>query len=201
MNALGDDVGVGRNGQSESVRPRIVAVFVIVLILAARLLQGSEVHTATPEWLPRSVARWWPDITKAADAHGVDPELVAIVMLVESGGDPNARSSAGALGLMQVVPRFHPKLVAAGADPFEPDHNIDVGVSILADNIRTCAVSSGDLRLGTITRAAARYNGGTCTADRNFAETRRYVRLVGGMWSERRLPSSETYDDWAGMWR
>lgn len=55
-------------------------------------------------WLPETVARWQPDIVAAAAAHGIDPKLAAIVMLVESGGDPTALSPSGARGLMQVMP-------------------------------------------------------------------------------------------------
>ena len=66
----------------------------------------SSSRSSSPDiaWLPQSVQRWWPDVARIAARHKVDPELVAIIILVESGGDPEARSSAGATGLMQLMP-------------------------------------------------------------------------------------------------
>jgi soluble lytic murein transglycosylase-like protein len=45
-----------------------------------------------------------PQITDAADANGVDPNLLAALVQQESGGNPNAVSSAGAQGLTQLMP-------------------------------------------------------------------------------------------------
>lgn len=125
-----------------------------------------------PASLPDSVTRWRDIIHWAADKHGVDPVLVAMVMLQESRGDPEAVSSAGALGLMQVVPRWHPQ-INDGLGPFDPPHNIDVGVGILADNLRTC---------GTVRGALAMYNGGQCQPV--YDETRRYVAAITSMYGE-----------------
>ncbi|MFZ2664562.1 MAG: transglycosylase SLT domain-containing protein [Patescibacteria group bacterium] len=44
-------------------------------------------------------------ITKAANDYGLDPTTLAVLIFWESGGDPNALSSDGAVGLMQVMPR------------------------------------------------------------------------------------------------
>jgi len=44
-------------------------------------------------------------ITKAAGDYGLDPTTLAVLIFWESGGDQNAISSDGAVGLMQVMPR------------------------------------------------------------------------------------------------
>ena len=49
--------------------------------------------------------RWCDLIVDFATAHNLPPELIAAVILQESGGDPIAYSSSGAVGLMQVMPR------------------------------------------------------------------------------------------------
>ncbi|KWU17795.1 transglycosylase SLT domain-containing protein [Burkholderia cenocepacia] len=66
---------------------------------------------------------------------GMSPLLVLAVIEKESGLDPKARSSYGAVGLMQVVPRFHlDKIRSAGAGgAYDPEVNIRVGTAILAD--------------------------------------------------------------------
>ncbi len=55
--------------------------------------------------LPEKVYRWCGLIHQQAGETGLDPDLVAAVILVESAGDPLAYSHSGAVGLMQVMPR------------------------------------------------------------------------------------------------
>lgn len=54
---------------------------------------------------PAEVVRWCGLIETYAKKHGVDPLLIAAVMLVESGGQPQVMSGSGAVGLLQVMPR------------------------------------------------------------------------------------------------
>ncbi len=77
-------------------------------------------------------------VLKEARTQGVDPLLVLAVIAVESSFDPAAESEQGALGLMQVVPRFHmDKLATLGVTALlRPEANIAVGVRILKDAIR-----------------------------------------------------------------
>ncbi len=55
--------------------------------------------------LPDVVYRWCDLILEQAGNTGLDPDLVAAVILVESAGNPHAYSHSGAVGLMQVMPR------------------------------------------------------------------------------------------------
>lgn len=148
-----------------------------------------------PAWLPPTVARWEANIRSAAGRYGVDPALVAIIVTVESAGNPRAGSGAGALGLMQVVPRWHPT-ISDGAGPYDPDHNLDVGAAFLAELLRTYAVAGDDDWQATVERAAAAFNGGPGGVTNPVAETRSYVRWIGGMWRERHADTSPTLDAW-----
>jgi len=56
------------------------------------------------ERYPAGIVEWCGLIEENALAFGVDPLLVAAVMKVESGGQPEVISSSGAVGLMQVMP-------------------------------------------------------------------------------------------------
>jgi soluble lytic murein transglycosylase-like protein len=81
---------------------------------------------------------------------GVDPLLVLAVMAVESRLNPIAESEAGAKGLMQIIPRYHPeKLVAFGGEKaiFEPHANIVVGSQILREYIQRAGDVSDGLRI------------------------------------------------------
>ena len=70
--------------------------------------------------------------------NGLDPVLILAVIAVESRFNPFAASDQGALGLMQVVPRFHAdKLAEFGAPSALPPHaNIAIGTRILKESIR-----------------------------------------------------------------
>ena len=54
---------------------------------------------------PAAVRQWCPQIEAAAQEVGLPAALIASVIVQESGGDPTAYSSSGAVGLMQVMPR------------------------------------------------------------------------------------------------
>lgn len=74
----------------------------------------------------------------AAARYGVSAALVRAVAWVESRGNPLAKSSAGAMGVMQLMPA-----TAAGLgvkDAFDPSQNIDAGVRFLARLLATHAV-------------------------------------------------------------
>jgi len=73
---------------------------------------------------------------RAARDFRLDPYLVLAVMSIESSFNPNARSSAGAQGLMQVLTRVHVEKFAPFGGPaaaFDPVANISVGSRILKE--------------------------------------------------------------------
>jgi soluble lytic murein transglycosylase-like protein len=171
------------------------------------VVQGAPAQRCTIAWLPQRVRRHQAAIEAASLRHGVDANLIAIVVLVESGGDPRAKSPSGALGLMQLMPK-----TAAGIAKrrgfrghrqrqlYRPDYNLDLGTWYLAQQLKNHGrgISVYDVAL-----AAAAYNAGPGRLRRHLrsgkalpAETRRYQRLVAGMWQERRLPMSATLQAW-----
>ncbi|MDR5863562.1 transglycosylase SLT domain-containing protein [Halomonas campisalis] len=82
---------------------------------------------------------------------GLPPEIVMAVIEVESAFRPDAVSSAGAVGLMQIMPFWIRELGLPADDLKDPWRNLRYGTTILAHYL---AVERGDL-----TRALARYNG------------------------------------------
>ncbi len=158
-------------------------------------------------WLPQTVVRWKPEILAAAKAHGVDPALVAIVMLVESGGGPQAVSPSGATGLMQVMPGTGADIARqrgiAAYQLAEPATNVDFGAWYLARQLQAFGRADGDPDWQqSVELAASAYNGGPGSVQRLQAggslpnETARYRQWVGGMWRERSDASSPTFDAW-----
>jgi soluble lytic murein transglycosylase-like protein len=105
-----------------------------------------------------SVQRWKAHIIEWAAEHDLDPNLVATVMQIESCGDPQAISSAGAMGLFQVMP-YH---FTESENTFAPETNALRGLSYLKDSLEHFA---GDASL-----ALAGYNGGINGASRPASE-------------------------------
>jgi soluble lytic murein transglycosylase-like protein len=129
----------------------------------------------SPVFTPE-IRHWSGEILSWAAEEGLDPNLVATVMQIESCGNPAARSGAGARGLFQVMP-YH---FYATDDPYDPLTNARRGLAYLK---RALGSAKGDLRL-----AFAGYNGGISmiTAGENAwaAETRRYVYWGSGIYAD-----------------
>ena len=141
----------------------------------------------TPE-----VQHWSPQIVEWAQTWELDANLVATVMQIESCGDPQARSHAGATGLFQVMP-FH---FAELEDPYHPDTNAKRGLNYLTRSLNSF---NGDVRL-----ALAGYNAGITGAGRGEArwpaETLRYTRWGTGIYNDALAGrhTSATLTEWLG---
>lgn len=139
----------------------------------------------------RIEVQYWADsIVKWAAASNLDPNLAATIMQIESCGDPRARSSAGAMGLFQVMPyHFRP-----GENPYDPDTNALRGLGYL---VRSLDAAGGDARL-----ALAGYNGGIGVIGRAeetwSAQTRRYVQYGAPIYRDAAggAQSSEALNEW-----
>jgi soluble lytic murein transglycosylase-like protein len=112
-------------------------------------------------------------IEKYATLRNVGATLVRAIIVVESAFDPDARSPAGAVGLMQLMPATAREL---GVDPARPEENIEGGVRYLSELVKM---------FGGIELALVAYNGGPGFARRYargltplYGETREYVRKV-----------------------
>lgn len=126
-----------------------------------------------PEFPPQ-VARWEPIVAPIAAKYGIETKWVLRIIEAESGGNPNAVSPKGAIGLMQLMPATARALGVQ--NPFDPVQNIEGGVRYL----RHLLDRFGDLRL-----ALAAYNAGPGNVERYggvppFPETLRYLRRILG---------------------
>lgn len=77
-----------------------------------------------------------------ADRHGIDPVLLAALIVNESHGKARAVSAKGAVGVMQVMPYWLDEL-GIGGDLYDVETNVNVGAFILADNIRRWGMDEG----------------------------------------------------------
>jgi soluble lytic murein transglycosylase-like protein len=148
-------------------------------------VQGSLAPVFSPE-----VKHWEPQILAWSAQLGLDPNLAAIIMQIESCGDPQAVSGSGAQGLFQVMP-FH---FAAGEDSLNPDTNAQRGLNYFVERL---AQTNGD-----IGRAFAGYNGGHVAAAGSWDdwadETQRYYVWATGIYNDiqQGVTDSPTLQQW-----
>ena len=112
-------------------------------------------------------------IRAAASKHGVDQELIASVIAVESNFNPRAVSPKQARGLMQLLPETVARFAVTNV--FDPAQNIDAGTRFLKQ-----LLTRYDQDLGL---ALAAYNAGPDRVEQYrgvppFPETRMYLRRV-----------------------
>ena len=145
---------------------------------------GFDNRFAAEVWLvdmSRRLAHFVPDVTRrlallrdvhaAASQAGVSPELVLAIIEVESHFKRFALSSAGARGLMQVMPFWRDEIGTADDNLFARATNLRYGCAILAVYL--------EREHGRLAPALARYNGSTgrtVYSDRVLAALRRHWR-------------------------
>jgi soluble lytic murein transglycosylase len=163
----------------------------VLILLATAVLAvaaaAAWVVEAEPDWYLR--ARYpleYDHLVRAyADERDLDPALVAAMIYAESRFDPNVQSTAGAIGLMQILPdtgRFIAR--STGGDGFvvadlrDPDLNVRYGTWLLAYLLERYD--------GDVPTALAAYHAGPGNVDAwredgggvPFPETRDYVDEV-----------------------
>ncbi|MCQ4631214.1 lytic transglycosylase domain-containing protein [Shinella sp. CPCC 100929] len=163
---------------------RRYAVFLLAVALA--LPAGPTVTIAQSASVMRLVAdSYRAHITEASQRFGIPEHWICAVLRAESAGDVRAISTAGALGLMQVMPDTWAALrvrYRLGGDPYDPHDNILAGTAYLREMWD---------RYGNVAAMLAAYNAGPGRYDDHRAtgrplpaETRAYVAallpLLGG---------------------
>jgi soluble lytic murein transglycosylase-like protein len=148
----------------------------------------------SPTAPPKRADRWWerrsdapPDeIDRAAQLNNIPAELVRAVIWAESNGDASARSHAGAVGLMQLMPQTAGEMYVR--DPVDPAQNIQGGTRYLrwlANQFK------GDMLL-----TLAAYNAGPDAVRKYngvppFEETRQYCKKVMAYYRQLKAESAQ----------
>ena len=138
------------------------------------------------------ISQYGFDPVQVAIDQGVDPELLLRVMYQESRGNQRARSDAGAIGLMQLMPGTAEDL---GVDPTNALENVIGGARYLKQQMD---------RFGSVPLALAAYNAGPGNVAKYngvppFAETRDYVAKITGVDQGEILPAMGDYFQMPGV--
>lgn len=196
------------------ISPRLVQITDLTSILKpvtriTQEIEGSEKSRKGPTavaWSGQNVSKYDQELTDAAARHSLDRDWLKAIMLIESSGDPNAVSPAGACGLLQVLP----ETAGLSCDQLKnATTGIEAGAKYLSSLLATTCPQTAKTISGTevtcqpeLTKctngsyhyAVAAYNGGLgancssvtcsaqtwweCFANPGFAETRDYVEKV-----------------------
>jgi hypothetical protein len=133
---------------------------------------------------------WAENINRWAAQYGLDPNLLATVMQIESCGHPTISSTAGAQGLFQVMP-FH---FSSTENQLDPDTNAMRGAGVL----QFCL----DMADGDVGLAMACYNGGPGVLSKPYeewhSEPQRYYTWGTGIYGDavNNSVSSDTLNRW-----
>lgn len=118
----------------------------------------------------------------AADEYALDVQLLQAIAEVESEFEADAVSSAGAQGVMQLMPSTAKDLGVE--DPFDPKVNIDAGARLISQLLEDY---EGDVQF-----ALAAYNAGPSAVNKYggvppYPETQQYVAKVLSQWEENKI--------------
>ncbi len=145
--------------------------------VSARFMTTPTTHASSSSTQPTHASqpanRFHNAIQSLSNRYGVDAKLVNALVKQESAFDANAVSSAGAQGLMQLMPQTAKGLGVT--NPMNPVENLDGGIRYLK--------SMMDKYNGNIPLALAAYNAGPGNVDKYdgippFKETQHYVRTI-----------------------
>ena len=117
----------------------------------------------------------------AARARALPPEFLAATLLQESAYDPQALSSAGAIGIAQFMPET---AADVGIDPYDPFASIAGAAALLSDYVAAYTGRFAD----SYAAALAAYNAGPLAVEKYggvppYSETRDYIALIYDRWS------------------
>lgn len=156
-----------------------LALLALMASAPATVLSASAQAQTAPPSASAAIGR---HVADAAQRFGVPEAWIWAVMRVESNGDVRAVSTAGAVGLMQIMPGTWAGLRARyrlGRDPFDPRDNIMAGAAYLREMHE---------RYGSVTAMLAAYNAGPGRYDEHLsrgrplpAETRAYLAKLASI--------------------
>jgi cell wall-associated NlpC family hydrolase len=155
-------------GTTVQIDPVGTPVAIRRVLPTATATAPSTTPGGTPASVPNTLA---PVFLSAAAKYGIPASLLTAVASVESGFSPSAVSTAGAQGMMQLMPATAASL---GVNPLDPTEAINGAAQLLASYIQ---------QFGSVPDALAAYNAGAGAVEQYggvppYPQTQAYVQAV-----------------------
>lgn len=132
-------------------------------------------------------------VSAASSSNHIDPDLIMILIGVESGFNANAVSPKGARGLMQLMPQTASRLGVG--DPLDPVANVQGGTRYFRELL--------DRYHNDLPKALAAYNAGPKRVEQYrgvppYAETQTYIAKVIQDFNRKKLARVSAHHDFDG---
>ena len=157
--------------QAITTTPSTIRRIIANPVASSAGLAARPASLSLPTGQSAGAARYASLFTAAEQRYGLPTGLLSAIAHAESDYTPTAVSSAGAIGLMQLMPST---AQALGVDPTDPEQAIDGAAHLLQGEMA---------KYGSVPLALAAYNAGGPAVDRYggvppYPETQRYVQKV-----------------------
>ena len=172
----GEMIDAPQTGMTVSIQP-VGSPVAIRRVLPASTMPGTPVAGSgapSPETVPAALA---PLFVSASQRYGVPASLLTAVAQVESGFNTQAVSSAGAQGLMQIMPATAAGL---GVNPFDPAQAIDGAAQMLAGYLASYGSTPMALAAYNAGPAAVALYGGVPPYPQTQAYVKDVMQIAGG---------------------
>ena len=148
---------------------------------AAELAIARAILRTNPRLQPAYALLFAGATTRAARSHLLPPEFLGATLLQESAYDPQALSTAGAIGIAQFMPET---AADVGVNPYDPFESIEAAAALIAGYVDAYQGRYAD----PYSAALAAYNAGPFAVARYrgvppYAETREYIALIYDRWA------------------
>lgn len=150
----------------------------------------SDIKPVNMESKDSKMQNIYSSVNKYSKEYGVDPNFVLGIIKAESSFNPNTKSGAGAMGLMQLMPGTAEFLGVK--NPYDIDENIKGGVKYITDKLKQYGGSKEMALMAYNAGSGTMQKRGVKSADDLYKmplETRNYIPKVMGYYNDFRNKS------------
>ena len=137
--------------KTEILIAKIITAAIIVLTIVQACEADDKITELLAKYNKAQAGAFAAIVREAGKEYGIEPEIIASIIVVESGARPSVISKGGDYGLMQVRYKVHADKVSSANELLDPKTNVFVGTEIFSQYYR---------QKKTLHGALVRYSGG-----------------------------------------